>query len=469
MLKLYNTETRRIDTFTPIEQGKVGLYTCGPTVYHFAHIGNLRTYVFEDLLKRVLKRAGYEVTHVMNITDVGHLTDDADAGEDKMEVGASREGRSVWDIALFYTQAFREDMNKLRIEEPTIWCRATDHIKEQIEWVAKMEEMGCVYKAEDGLYFNTAKFETYGHMAGLDLEGQQAGIRVAQAEGKKNSNDFAVWKFSPQGQKRQMEWDSPWGKGFPGWHLECTAMALKYLGEEIDIHCGGVDHVRVHHTNEIAQTECVTHKKWVRWWMHGEFLLMDEEGKMSKSADNFLTVSELERKGFDPLAYRLFLLGAHYRKAMKFNFKALESSQIALNRLRTRAAQLPAPKAGLEDAGFVQAFNEACFSDLNIPKALSIMWNLLHDENISPESKSSTLKNMDEILQIHPFAGEKKAFLEIDEKEDAEIRSLIEARIQARAEKNFVEADRIRDELLKRNIEIKDSVQGTEYSKKTLV
>ena len=456
ILKLYNTETRSLEPFESIKKEQVGMYTCGPTVYHYAHIGNLRTYVFEDGLKRVLTRFGYKVNHVMNITDVGHLTDDGDAGDDKMELGAARTGKSVWDVAQHYTDAFKTDMNHLNLLEPDVWCKATDHIQEQIEMVLELEKRNIIYELADGLYYDTSKFKDYGKMAGLDLEGQMAGHRVEQTEGKKNPSDFCVWKFSPKGTQRLMEWDSPWGVGFPGWHLECSAMATKYLGEELDIHCGGVDHVRVHHTNEIAQTEAITGKKWVRWWMHGEFLLLDE-GKMSKSADNFLTVSRLMEMGYDPLAYRLYLMNAHYRKALTYNDEVLEGAQKALERLRGRASALPKTTIAKPDPSYLQRFDEALADDLNFPQAVSHMWMMLQDQNLSDDVKTATLLNMDEILQLKPFD---QGQMNDEEISDEGILALIEERKQARANKDYARSDEIRDELIKLKIEVQDGVDG---------
>lgn len=460
-LKLFNTENRELQTFKSLETGKAGMYTCGPTVYNYAHIGNLRTYVFEDGLKRVLKRFGYDVCHVMNITDVGHLTDDGDAGDDKMELGAAREGKTVWDIAEHYTEAFKKDMESLNLLEPDVWCKATDHIQEQIDMVLALEAKGITYALEDGLYYDTSKFKDYGKMAGLDLEGQMAGHRVEQTEGKRSPSDFCVWKFSPKtGAKRLMEWDSPWGRGFPGWHLECSAMAKKYLGEEIDIHCGGVDHVRVHHTNEIAQTEVLTGKKWVQWWMHGEFLLLDE-GKMSKSADNFLTVTRLMERGYDPLAYRLYLMNAHYRKALTFNFESLDGAQKALERLRGRAAALPKTASVEADSTYIKRFDEALADDLNFPQAVSQMWLMLQDQDLSDEVKTATLLEMDTILQLKPFeAGSTE-----EEISDEKILGLIEERKQARANKDFARADEIRDQLNELKIEVQDGVDGVSFKR----
>jgi cysteinyl-tRNA synthetase len=299
MLELYKTMDREKKLFNPIAPSTVSLYTCGPTVYNYAHIGNLRTYVFEDVLKRVLQYNGYQVNHVMNITDVGHLTDDADSGIDKMEKGAAREGKSAWDIAKFYTEAYQHDLANLNIEPPTTWCKATDHIPEQIALIQKLEHKGFTYRTPDGIYFDTAKLPDYGKLAKLDLKHLQAGTRVDIGE-KKNPTDFALWKFSDYDTKRQMEWDSPWGIGFPGWHIECSAMATKYLGQPFDIHCGGIDHIPVHHTNEIAQSEVAEGKPLANYWLHGEFLLIDND-KMAKSGENFITLQTIKDKGINPL------------------------------------------------------------------------------------------------------------------------------------------------------------------------
>ncbi len=311
-LVLYNTRERRKEIFTPIQAGKVGLYTCGPTVYNYAHIGNLRTYVFEDILKRVLIYNGLQVKHVMNITDVGHLTDDRDMGEDKMEKGARREGRTVWEIAAFYTTAFKEDLVHLNIIEPTIWCKATDTIPEQISLIETLEEKGYTYRTGDGIYFDTARFEKYAQLSRQDRDALQEGARVEKNLEKRNPTDFALWKFSPEGVQRQMEWDSPWGTGFPGWHIECSAMSMKFLGDQLDIHCGGTDHIDVHHTNEIAQSEAATGSRFFNFWMHGEFLNIQGGKKMAKSERNFLTLENaFVKNDIDPLVYRYATFHSH--------------------------------------------------------------------------------------------------------------------------------------------------------------
>ena len=340
-LEFYDTYSRSVRPFEPIEPGKAGVYCCGPTVYDYAHIGNLRTYLFEDLLRRTLEMAGYQVNHVMNITDVGHLTSDADTGEDKMEKGAARTGLTAWEIAEKYTAAFRADLDALNILEPHTWCRATDHIGEQIDDILEIERKGYSYITSDGVYFDTSKLSDYGYLARLDAEGLDAGSRVDKGE-KRHVTDFALWKFSPGDRKRQMEWDSPWGRGFPGWHIECSAMSVKYLGRLFDIHCGGKDHIPVHHSNEIAQCEVAHGTRLANYWLHGYFLQTDRE-KMSKSAGEFLRLQSILDRGYDPLCYRYLCLTAHYRSDLKFTWDSLDSATVALGRLRQ--AVVGAPKA----------------------------------------------------------------------------------------------------------------------------
>ena len=333
-LYVYNTLTRQKEEFVPIRPGEVGLYTCGPTVYNFAHIGNLRTYLFEDVLKRVLAYNGYRVTHVMNITDVGHLTGDRDMGEDKMEKGAQREGRTAWDIAEFYTRAFKQDIARLNILDPSIWCKATDSIPEQIDLIRILEQKGFTYKTGDGIYFDTAKFPGYAALSSQNLDALQEGARVEKNPAKRNATDFALWKFSPAGAKRQMEWDAPWGVGFPGWHIECSAMSMQFLGEQLDIHCGGIDHVDIHHTNEIAQSEAATGKKFFNVWMHGAFLNIQGGKKMAKSEENFLTLDNaLIKRGIPPLAYRYAAFQTHYRKPMEYTDESIQAAKNGLEHL----------------------------------------------------------------------------------------------------------------------------------------
>ncbi len=468
-LKLYNTMTRSVDEFHPIEPPTVRLYTCGPTVYNFAHIGNLRTYVFEDVLKRVLLESGYDLRHVMNVTDVGHLTDDADSGEDKMEKGAAREGKSVWEIAQFYWDAFRKDMKRLNLIAPDVWCRATDHIAEQIETVRTLEEKGYTYLIDDGVYFDTSKLDDYGKLARLDVSGLQAGKRIEVAAGKKNPTDFALWKLSPKDKKRLMEWESPWGVGFPGWHLECSTMAVKYLGERLDIHCGGVDHVSVHHTNEIAQAESVLGHKWCNVWLHGEFLTMPrgEDGqadRMSKSSGEFLTLDTLIGRGYDPLAYRYFLLNAHYRQQLAFTWEGLDAASAAMKNLKRAVLELRGHYTGDEKpfAAHLDAFLAAARNDLNMPQALAAMWRAVKDTGAPKGEIYATLLEMDKLLGLG-IAEMRSERLAVS---DDEIRRLLDERTAARAQKNFARADEIRDSLAGMGIEIMDSPEGTTWRKR---
>ncbi|OGZ28398.1 MAG: cysteine--tRNA ligase, partial [Candidatus Nealsonbacteria bacterium RIFOXYC1_FULL_40_7] len=319
MIKLYNTLSKKKQVFRPLKDKEVRFYSCGPTVYNYAHIGNLRTYIFNDILKRVLRYNGLKVKHVMNLTDVGHLTSDADTGEDKLEKAAEREQKTAWQIAEFYTESFKKDLKKLNIEEPDIWAKATDHIEEQIKVIKILERKGFTYRIEDGIYFDSSKIKDYGKLEGKKKKNIMAGARVEMAEGKKNPQDFALWKFSPKDKKRQMEWNSPWGIGFPGWHTECVAMSKKHLGVPFDIHTGGIDHIAVHHTNEIAQTEAAFEKDLAMLWLHGEFLDLKKE-KMAKSEGNVILLGDIIRKGFDPLSFRYLCLTAHYRSKLTFSW-----------------------------------------------------------------------------------------------------------------------------------------------------
>ena len=469
-ITLYNTLTRRKDEFEPIAPPNVGLYTCGPTVYNYAHIGNLRTYVFEDILKRALVRCGFNVQHVMNVTDVGHLVSDADEGEDKMAVGARREAKSAAEIADFYWQAFRSDLQRLNIIEPDTWCKATDHIAEQIDLVRKLEANGFTYVIDDGVYFDTSKFPDYGNLARLDVEGLQAGARVEMVPGKRNPTDFGLWKFPRQDQQRLMEWDSPWGVGFPGWHIECSAMAIKHLGQRLDIHCGGIDHIGVHHTNEIAQAECALGHKWVNWWMHGEFLTFPkddaeagEADRMSKSSGEFLTLDVLVERGFEPLAYRYFLLNAHYRQQLAFSWEALEAAQNALGRLKRTVLDLRGGYTGKQQViqGPLDGFDAAVADDLNMPRALAAMWAAIKDEGASQGEIYATLLAMDAVLGLGFERMQEKQLAVSAEK----IEQLIGERDAARNSKDFARADEIRDKLLAVGIEIMDSSTGTTWRK----
>lgn len=459
-LFLFNTPARQKEKFQPLQAGKAGLYTCGPTVYHYAHIGNLRTYVFEDFLVRVLKRAGYAVNHVMNITDVGHLVSDGDDGEDKMEVGARKAGKTIWEIADYYSKVFFGDLAKLNVVKPQTIPKATDHVPEMIALIADLEKKGFTYVTSDGVYFNTEKFPAYPNFAHLDVENQEAGKRVALGE-KKAPTDFALWKFLPKDKKRQQEWDSPWGKGFPGWHIECSAMAMKYLGETFDLHCGGIDHVRVHHTNEVAQSEASTGKRFANFWLHGEFL-NEDSGKMSKSKGETLTLSVLERDGFDPMDYRFLLLQAHYRTQLLFSYEALKAAQAGrrglMERLRDWHAKGGSSTGDLSK--YTSAFDKAVFDDLNMPEALAVFFQAAKDPALSPADKVKLALDFDGVfgLRIAELLGKADEI-------PSEVQALVTARDQARAAKNFAESDRLKAELQAKGYRVNDTPQGTKVSK----
>ena len=476
MLTLYNTRTRKKETFEPRHGKQVGLYTCGPTVYNFAHIGNLRTYIFEDVLKRTLLADGYSVNHVMNITDVGHLTDDADAGEDKMEKGARREGKTAWEIAAFYTAAFQSDLAALNILPPNIWCKATDNIPEQIALVQILMAKGYTYETSDGIYFDTTKLSDYGELAQVGKQQLKAGVRVDIGE-KKHPSDFALWKFSAPGEKRQMEWLAFGHRGFPGWHIECSAMSMKYLGEQFDIHCGGIDHVPVHHANEIAQSEAATGKKpWVNFWLHGEFLNL-AAAKMAKSGDNFITLQTLKDKGISPLAYRYFAIQTHYRKQLAFSWEALAAAQIGLNNLYNEAGKYihydlsEKELRQLVDSDQMfkyrkEEFMESINDDLNTPEALAVFWNCLKSLD-APATKTALILFADGgldtpgMLGLNIFENVKKLHTQKSAVTlPAYIQKLINARASARERKNWTESDRLRDEITKLGFIIEDTKDG---------
>ncbi len=463
-LVLYNTRTRRKEIFTPIQAGKVGLHTCGPTVYNYAHIGNLRTCVFEDILKRVLIYNGLQVKHVMNITDAGHLTGGRDMGEDKMEKGARREGRTVWEIAAHYTTAFKEDLAHLNIIEPTIWCKATDTIPEQISLIETLEEKGYTYRTGDGIYFDTARFENYGQLSRQDRDALQEGARVEKNLEKRNPTDFALWKFSPEGVQRQMEWDSPWGTGFPGWHIECSAMSMKYLGDQLDIHCGGTDHIDVHHTNEIAQSEAATGSRFFNFWMHGEFLNIQGGKKMAKSEGNFLTLENaFVKNDIDPLVYRYATFHSHYRKPMEYSDDSIAAAGNGLRNLRGQVARLVESASGEKtpiDDGFREKFLSRLNDDLNMPQAMAVVQELLKADLPDPV-KLATIQEFDAAV----------LGLELDREEVAEplprkILELMALRKQARADKSWAASDRLRDEIQALGYVVQDGKAGMQVIKK---
>ncbi len=447
---LYNTRDRAIQEFTPISEDIVGLYACGPTVYSHAHIGNLRAYLFEDLLKRVLVFNGYNVKHVMNITDVGHLISDSDTGEDKIEDSAKKEGLTAKKIAEKYTKMFLKDTKLLNIITPNILCKATEHIDDQIALIERLEKNGYTYKTSDGIYFDTSKFKTYADFAKLDLEGLEEGKRISKGE-KKQKTDFALWKFSKE--NRQQEWNSPWGTGFPGWHIECSAMSMKYLGETFDIHCGGIDHIPIHHTNEIAQSEAATGKKFVNYWMHCEFLNIEKE-KMSKSTGKFYTLENLIEKGFDPMLYRYFCLKTHYRKPLVFSLKKLEETKISFKKLKEKIQCLSADKEEIKNTKkyykkIINAFNQ----DLNVPMALTITWQLLNDSEIDDTEKLSIIKAVEPILGLN-LTKQKT------EKIPKKVAKLVKAREDCRTNKNWNEADKIRIKITQTGYTVHDTENG---------
>ena len=452
-LQLYDNYTRALRRFEPLREGApVGLYTCGPTVYDYQHIGNFRTFLFEDVLKRVLRWNGYDVRHVMNVTDVGHLTSDADTGEDKMEKGARRTGKSAWDIAKLYTDDFLLQLSRLNIEDATVLCRATDHIAEQIAFIADIERKGYTYKTSDGVYFDTSKQEDYGYLARLDIHGLEAGKRVELGE-KRLPTDFALWKFTPKGEQRQMEWDSPWGKGFPGWHIECSAMAQEYLGDFFDIHCGGEDHIPVHHTNEIAQTEARVGTRLANFWMHGYFLLLND-AKMAKSAGEFLRVESLISRGYDPLVYRYLCLTAHYRTQMSFSWEAMDAAATALDRMRNGFFALPSDPNAAPDAAYLDRFTDEINDDLNVPRALAVAWEVLRGD-LAPAVKRATLLRFDDVLGLRLAEWQPTR-----EEAPPDVAAIADARAAARKSRNWAEADRLRAELADRGWEMEDQPAG---------
>jgi len=458
MLWLYNTLKRKKEIFKPLKDKKVGLYTCGPTVYWFAHIGNLRTYIFEDLLKRILIYNGYKVKHVMNITDVGHLVSDQDVGEDKILVTAKRERKSAKEVARFYEKVFKRDLKRLKILEPDVWIRATKTIKDQIELIKILEKRGFTYVIEDGVYFDTSKLKKYGRLWPQKMK-ILPGARVEMVPGKKNPTDFALWKFAKG--RKEMVWDSPWGKGFPGWHTECVVMAIKELGIPFDIHCGGVDHILIHHTNEIAQAEAAFSKILARYWLHGEFLLVEGK-KMAKSLGNIYTLDDILKKGFNPLAFRYLCLGTHYRSKLNFTFESLKSAQNALENLYEKVRELKSTKnkqrATNNGKKYKREFLEFINDDLDTPKALALMWKLIGDQKISNKEKYKNLLDFDRIFGL---GLERVKRIKIPQ----EIKELVKIREEYRKEGEFEKADEIRKKIKEMGYWIEDTKEGPRIKK----
>ena len=462
-MKLYNTLTKKIEQFIPIEDGKVKMYTCGPTVYHFAHIGNLRTYIFEDILEKGLEFIGYDVTRAMNITDVGHLTSDGDTGEDKMAKGAAREGKTVYEIADFYTNAFFEDMNSLNIRKPSIIERASDNIEKYIEMIEKMIDDGFAYISNGNVYFDISKANDYYKLSGKNADDLMIGVRdtVEEDKAKRNPADFVLWFILSKFENQAMKWDSPWGVGYPGWHIECSGIAAKTLGERLDIHCGGVDNIFPHHTNEIAQSEAYFGHKWCNYWCHGAHL-NDNSGKMSKSKGEFLTVSLIKSKGYNPLDYRYFCLNSHYRNSLVFSYESLDIAKNAFSKLKTRI--LGIEKSGEIDLSkkneYLIKFGDAIKNDLNTSLMLTVLYDLLKDSSVNGATKIDLIQDFDRVLSLDLLKEEVK---NVDSTLENEILVKIEERNVAKKNRDFVTADKIRDELLIKGIKLIDTREGTLY------
>ncbi|RJR15076.1 cysteine--tRNA ligase [Candidatus Microgenomates bacterium] len=469
-LRLYNTLSREIEDFIPLDDNKVGLYACGPTVYDQPHIGHIRRYVLDDVLVRLLRYLNYTVKHVMNITDVGHLVSDSDTGEDKLEKGARREGKTAWDVAKFYEAEFFRVMDLVGVQRPDVTPRATEHITQQIKLVQTLEKKGFTYTIADGVYFDSTKFSDYGKLARLDVKGLQSGARVEQVPGKKHPTDFALWKLTPPRQKRDMEWDSPWGKGFPGWHIECSAMSMEYLGPTLDIHTGGIDHIPVHHTNEIAQSEAVTGKQFVRFWLHHNHLLVNGE-KMSKSLGNFITLDDVTKKGFSPFDLRYLFLTTHYRQESNFTWEALSSAQAARKQLVSQYLVIKG-QAGKGERDTLseekltkldnlrKRFKDVLRLDLNTPQAVAIVWEIVKS-NVPASDKFDLLQIADEILGLGLHDVENR-LVEVP----SEVTQLVQKREQLRNAKKWDEADEVRKEIETKGWVVEDTDAGSSLKKK---
>ena len=464
---IYNTMSGKKETLIPITAEEVNMYACGPTVYNYAHIGNLRSYIFEDVLKKSLEYVGFKVKHVMNITDVGHLESDSDEGEDKMALGAERENKTVWEIARFYEDMFFLDCQKLNIRKPEVSCRATEHIEDMIKLIQVLESKGYTYISNGNVYFEIDKFKDYNKLANLSMEELEAGSRIEVDPNKKNPLDFVLWFTNSKFKNQIMQWNSPWGTGFPGWHLECSAMSIKYLGERIDIHCGGVDHIPVHHTNEIAQSEGALGHKWVNYWMHGEFLVSDK-GKMSKSSGDFLTVDKLIKEGYSPLDYRYFCLQSRYRKQLVFSRESLKDAGNALNKLKRKITSIIKgiqPEQLIDENKILlykEKFASQISDDLNIPNAFTVLFDVLKAEDLNNLEKKILIEDFDKVFSLD-LLKEQDATVNVNEEE---ILKYINERNDARKNKDWARADEIRQILLELNIELVDSKEGTSWKVK---
>ena len=464
---LYNTLTKSVDEFVPNEEGKVAMYTCGPTVYHFAHIGNLRSYIMEDVLEKYLRYVGYDVKRVMNITDVGHLTSDGDTGEDKMLKGAKREHKTVMDIARFYTDAFMADCEKLSIKRPDVVEPATNCIPEFIHMIEVLLEKGYAYIAGENVYFDTSKLDNYYVLSSQNEEDLQVGVRedVEEDTNKRNKTDFVLWFTKSKFDNQELKWDSPWGVGYPGWHIECSCISMKHLGEYMDIHCGGVDNIFPHHTNEIAQSEAYIGHKWCNYWFHVNHL-NTKNGKMSKSKGEFLTVSLLEEKGYNPMAYRFFCLQSHYRKPLEFSWDALDNVVSAYDKLVKRIANLSTDgevdTAACEE--WKMKFAEALSHDINTSLAITVLYDMLKAE-LSDASKRVLVQSMDEVLSLQLEKAWEEKEADVDDELASYVEKKIEERKEAKKAKDFAKADAIREELLAKGIVLKDTREGTFWEK----
>ncbi len=489
-LKFFNTMGRKLEEFTPITPGFCGFYGCGPTVYNYAHIGNLRAYVFLDTLDKTLTFLGYKIRHVMNITDIGHLTGDSDSGEDKMLKTAAERHQSVMDVARFYTDAFFKDIDRLNIRRPDVVCKATEHVQEMIDLIKRIEANGHTYTAGGNLYFDVSTYPDYGKLAGLNMDELKAGAGkrdvVVVDENKRNPQDFVLWFTKSKFEDQALTWDSPWGRGYPGWHIECSAMSMKYLGEHFDIHTGGIDHVPVHHTNEIAQSEGATGRKWVNYWLHNEFLVVQKEGskgggKMSKSAGNFLTLQSLIDRGYDALDYRYFLLGTHYRSQAYFSFQALDGAKSARKALVNRVAKViaeaknPSADGDLSEAAkkHLEQFKTDLENDLSTPQALRDLQVAVKDSSVTPAEAYALVEKMDAVLGLNLVESAKKSanspaaavISHEGDPEAAEIDALVAERASAKKNKDFARADQIRNDLTARGILIIDTPAGPAWKR----
>ena len=461
-MKLYNTLTRKIEDFVPREKKEVKMYTCGPTVYHYAHIGNLRTYIFEDILEKTLNYIGYHVNRVMNITDVGHLVSDSDSGEDKMLKGAKREHKTVLEIADFYTKEFMNDMKLLNNKIPETVSKATDNIEMYLKIIDRLLEKGYAYQSGGNVYFDVSKLEDYYQLTNHKIDEMVVGVRegVEEDKNKKNQADFALWFTKSKFEDQELKWESKYGTGYPGWHIECSGISIKYLGEYLDIHCGGVDNIFPHHTNEIAQSEAYLGHKWCFYWCHGEHL-NDETGKMSKSKGEFLTLSLLQEKGYSPLVYRLFCLNSHYRKQLVFSYQNLDTTRTTYEKLlRKIDTLLENPTGEVQNTDYPRQFKDALEDDLNTANAITVLYDVLKDEQLTNRTKLSLIKEFDQVLSLNLLDREEEV---IEDELKTYILTKIEERKQAKENKNYDLADQIRKELEEKNIFLKDTREGTTF------